>query len=100
MKEWPCDVCRLIRSKVTENASFGGTLLLGSDSKQKGQRRDAGPVPAAADTRRYYCTALIMSKIGRYIATIMPPTITPSTTIMTGSMSDSSALTAASTSSS
>jgi len=30
----------------------------------------------------------------------IPPTITPSTTIMTGSMSDSNALTAASTSSS
>lgn len=45
-----------------------------------------------------YCTALIMSKMGRYIATTIPPTTTPSTTIISGSSSDSSALTAASTS--
>ena len=47
-----------------------------------------------------YPTALIMSKIGRYMATIMPPTTTPSTTIMIGSMAASSTSTAASTSSS
>ena len=46
------------------------------------------------------CTALIMSKIGRYIETIMPPTTTPSTTISTGSSALSSASTATSTSSS
>jgi len=47
-----------------------------------------------------YCTALIMSKIGRYIATTIPPTMTPRNTIMIGSSSDSRPLTAASTSSS
>ena len=47
-----------------------------------------------------YCTAFIMSKIGRYIATTMPPTMTPSTTIITGSMRESSDETATSTSSS
>ena len=47
-----------------------------------------------------YWTALIIPKIGRYIATIMPPTMTPSTTIMMGSIRDSRAETAASTSSS
>jgi len=46
----------------------------------------------------FYCTALIMSKIGRYIATTMPPTITPRNTIMTGSIRLSSPLTAVSTS--
>src|SRR5947208_4935173 len=35
--------------------------------------------------RSSYCTALIMSKIGRYIATTMPPTMTPRNTIMIGS---------------
>ncbi len=45
-----------------------------------------------------YCTAFTMSKIGRYIATTMPPTITPRTTIMIGSMRESSAPTATSTS--
>ena len=35
-----------------------------------------------------YCTAFTMSKIGRYIATIMPPTTTPRNTIMIGSMRD------------
>ena len=47
-----------------------------------------------------YCTALIMSKIGRYIATTMPPTTTPRNTIITGSISESRLDTAASTSSS
>ena len=47
-----------------------------------------------------YCTALIMSKIGRYMATTMPPTTTPRNTIITGSISDSRFDTAASTSSS
>ena len=47
-----------------------------------------------------YFTAFTMSKIGRYIATTMPPTTTPKNTIMIGSSSDSNALTAASTSSS
>jgi hypothetical protein len=47
-----------------------------------------------------YCTALIMSKIGRYMATTMPPTTTPRNTIMIGSMSASKPPTAASTSSS
>ncbi len=48
----------------------------------------------------YPCTALIMSKMGRYMATIIPPTMTPRTTIMMGSMAARSASTAASTSSS
>jgi len=61
--------------------------------------REARPRARRPDPR-LYCTALIMSKIGRYIATIMPPTMTPSTTIMMGSMAASSASTAASTSSS
>ena len=47
-----------------------------------------------------YRTAFTMSKIGRYMATIMPPTTTPRNTIMMGSSRLSSALTAASTSSS
>ena len=69
-----------------------------SMSKEKGRRRRIRlrPLNGAAA----YWTAFTMSKIGRYIATTMPPTITPSTTIIMGSSSDSSALTAASTSSS
>ena len=50
--------------------------------------------------RSRYCTAFIMSKIGRYIAITMPPTITPRITIIAGSISESSALTDTSTSSS
>ena len=48
----------------------------------------------------YPCTAFIMSKIGRYIETTMPPTTTPRNTIMTGSIIASKPDTAASTSSS
>jgi hypothetical protein len=49
---------------------------------------------------RCYCTALIMSKIGRYIDTTMPPTTTPRNTIIIGSSRLKRLLTAASTSSS
>jgi hypothetical protein len=45
-------------------------------------------------------TTLINLNIGRYIATTIPPTIVPITTIMIGSMSDVSESTAVSTSSS
>ena len=48
----------------------------------------------------YPCTALIMSNIGMYIATTIPPITTPITTIMMGSSTEVSADTAASTSSS
>jgi hypothetical protein len=47
-----------------------------------------------------YDTALIMSKIGRYMATIIPPTTAPRKTIIMGSMAERRASTAASTSSS
>jgi hypothetical protein len=56
--------------------------------------------PLSHPKAKAYCTALIMSKIGRYIATTMPPTTTPRNTIITGSISASSPDTAASTSSS
>jgi hypothetical protein len=46
------------------------------------------------------CAVLIMSNMGRYMATTMPPITTPITTIMIGSRIDVSAVTAASTSSS
>lgn len=55
---------------------------------------------AAAATLRPPHTALIMSKIGRYIATIMPPTTTPRTTIIAGSTAAMSTSSALSTSSS
>src|SRR5437016_10280106 len=59
------------------------------------------PLPGPLTGRvRSYCTAFTMSKIGRSFATTVPPTTTPSTTIMIGSMRESSVLTAASTSSS
>jgi hypothetical protein len=64
------------------------------------RRRPSTGLCAATGIALAYCTAFIMSKIGRYIATTMPPTTTPSTTIMIGSSSDMSTLTAASTSSS
>ena len=54
----------------------------------------------AIRTTLVYCTALIMSKMGRYMATTMPPTTTPRNTIITGSIKLSRLLTAASTSSS
>src|SRR5580765_6548819 len=52
------------------------------------------------ETRDYAPAAFTMSKIGRYIATTMPPTTTPRNTIITGSISARRPDTAASTSSS
>ena len=49
-------------------------------------------------TPHAYPTAVIISKIGRYMATIIPPTTTPSTTIMTGSTIAITASSAVSTS--
>jgi hypothetical protein len=63
------------------------------------ENREIIRFPAAA-LPPAHCTAFIMSKIGRYIATTMPPTITPRTTIMIGSINESRAETATSTSSS
>lgn len=51
--------------------------------------RDPSPLRArTCCLKPAYFTALIMSKMERYMATIMPPTITPSTTIMIGSTSE------------
>jgi len=73
----------------------------GSGCWQKGSGAAPKTGPAAPQPGGpAYCTAFIMSKIGRYIATTMPPTITPRTTIIRGSMSESRAETATSTSSS
>ena len=58
------------------------------------------PLRASRIRSAAYCTAFIMSKIGRYMATTMPPTTTPRNTIMSGSSIASSPDTAASTSSS
>ena len=66
---------------------------------ENGANREIRPV-SLPNRPRDYCTAFIMSKIGRYIAITMPPTITPRITIMAGSMRERSALTATSTSSS
>ncbi len=66
--------------------------------EKRGRSEDLPRCPAARCPA--YCTAFIMSKIGRYIATTMPPTMTPRTTIIRGSMSESRAETATSTSSS
>ncbi len=71
--------------------------------KNSGGRFFTGPrVPHGESLgfRSAYWTAFTMSKIGRYIATTMPPTTTPSTTIMMGSIKLSNALTATSTSAS
>ena len=72
----------------------------GPTTRKRG-RDDSRPAPFSfGELGVAYCTALIMSKMGRYMATIMPPTTTPSTTIMIGSIALSSTSTAASTSSS
>ncbi len=73
---------------------------LTNERKRELQKSAATTPDIRIDICPSYCTALIMSKIGRYIATTMPPTITPKNTIIIGSNADNSPLTAASTSSS
>src|SRR5690606_2755767 len=85
----------------------GVVVAADGDQQQAGENGGGGghePAPPRGRSRLHWgphpCTALIMSKIGRYMATIMPPTTTPSTTIMIGSIAARSASTAESTSSS
>ena len=86
----------------TGRVSWDGGGRTGETHAESGIDRWVDPAPfrfqRLAET--YPSTALIMLKIGRYMATIMPPTTTPSTTIITGSMRDSRVPTAVSTSSS
>jgi hypothetical protein len=101
-----------IRSNLSLGSVHGtleaATWTLDAVPNSAGRIRKTRPAPATtlfttlrpAVLPARYCTAFIISKIGRYIATTMPPTITPRTTIMTGSMSESRADTATSTSSS
>ena len=56
------------------------------------------PSRMAVTEGAFYCTALIMSKIGRYMLTTIPPTTTPRNTIITGSRRLNKFVTAASTS--
>ncbi len=99
--------CNAVSSKTPEYAQVNSKYTGQQDDKTS---RDRHGTPCYFLTysmghqaaRRYspYCTALIMSKIGRYIDTTMPPTTIPRNTIMIGSSSDRRLLTAASTSSS
>ena len=79
-----------------------GALAAQTQKRGAGHRCPAPPalIPRPTANGALYCTVFIMSKIGRYIATTMPPTTTPRTTIIIGSISERSALTATSTSSS
>ena len=100
----------LLLVAAAPGASIGtrnqGTGAGNRESKTPGtliSNREAPGGPTIPDSRfpiPGYCTALIMSKIGRYMATTMPPTTTPRNTIMTGSRRERSPPTAASTSSS
>lgn len=60
--------------------------------------RPTGPQGNGAGPASRHPTAAIMSKIGKYMATIMPPTTAPSTRIMAGSIAAMSASSALSTS--
>jgi hypothetical protein len=89
-------------SRAKPKAGLNQAGLGGVRPAQDEQRGGSEDPPRQVTTllTRLYCTAFIMSKIGRYIATTMPPTMTPRTTIITGSMRERRADTATSTSSS
>ena len=92
----------------TRPAGRAGGLPL--PRKGRGRRDPEVAAPAArseqwraklpSPRREPYCTVEIMSNMGMYMATTMPPITTPITTIMMGSSTEVSAVTAASTSSS
>jgi len=82
---------------------IGASLVKRAPKVFKHERRapPAGEPPSGPPAgENPYDTALIMSKMGRYMATIIPPTTTPRTTIMMGSMAARRPSTAVSTSSS
>ena len=83
--------CRFIRCTVEKKCG---------PERNLGAARTLLQISCAIDRKTFYCTALIMSKIGKYMATTMPPTTTPRNTIITGSINESKFDTAASTSSS
>src|SRR6185312_2058328 len=109
------EVCRVVRFGAHGSRCTNGTrrgrrrMLLMLASRCTAVKRDTATEmekrPAGISAGRFhclvrvaYCTALIMSKIGKYIATTMPPTTTPRNTIMIGSIRLSNPLTAVSTS--
>src|SRR5256885_16511527 len=58
---------------------------LGSWASEKRRGQEVAPLAPKPESRAPYWTAFTISKIGRYNATTMPPTVTPSTTIRIGS---------------
>src|ERR1051326_8729307 len=94
-KDEPAQPCRLShrkkheRSQLDSSRAFDG--LPGFSRRRSAGDRERPPTHPAAFT---------MSKIGRYMATTMPPTTMPRNTIISGSIIASWPETAASTSSS
>lgn len=102
---------RTVRSERAKTSQMSAPITLREDgvpsaasSSTSVEPMRFAPSVTASRTRRAgggsYWIVLITLKIGRYIATIIPPTIDPRTTIMIGSIALSRASTATSTSSS
>ena len=67
---------------------------------QNTPRNSRWPSTDVIERSRGHLTSVTILKMGRYMATTMPPTTTPRKTIIIGSSNEVSAVTAASTSSS
>lgn len=97
---------RGFRHEVQRRGSLRPTNIPQVGNEQRGPIGGPAVILAQVSTNqlrprdRAYCTISIMLKIGRYIATIMPPTITPRNRIIIGSSMLSRPDTATSTSSS
>jgi len=94
------DSTNCLRRAGDVNITFMVTRVTHDGSGTNWERRRFVPFPSPARPARDQPAAFTMSKIGRYIATTMPPTTTPRNTIIIGSISASRPDTAASTSSS
>lgn len=80
-------VFRGVSGRNPENGGSGGTEM----PPVTGALRASIPPLLGASTPSGYLTSEVIWKIGRYSATIMPPTTTPRKAISSGSISDVSA---------
>jgi hypothetical protein len=103
-QEPPREGCNLQRVTSSYGTGHRALRIEGpADSPWMNEIRAGEDLPGfknLAGLHPYPPTALIMSNIGRYMATTMPPMTMPMTTIMMGSSTEVSAATALSTSSS
>lgn len=96
----PHDQTRICRSSSSTRLMQRPAVARTGGLQDPGSNCEIATTAIVSEDPQPHCTAFIMSKIGRYIATTIPPTTTPRNTIINGSNRLINTDTAASTSSS